>query len=109
MENAKFTLAAKVASVPEGDVIGVEIEGRKIALFKLDGAIYALPGLCTHGHAELAGGYVEGDLIQCPMHGGMFDIRTGKAAGEPCTVDLEVLPVKIDGDQVYVGLPEEGG
>jgi naphthalene 1,2-dioxygenase ferredoxin component len=109
MENAKFSVATTVASIPERDVIGVEIDGRKIALFKLDGAMYALQGFCTHGHAELAGGYVEGDLIQCPMHGGTFEIRTGKAVGEPCTVDLQVLPVKIEGDQVLVGLPAEGG
>ena len=109
MESTKFSLAATVASVPERDVIGVDIDGRKIALFKLAGAIFALQGLCTHGHAELAGGYLEGDLIQCPMHGGMFEIRTGKAAGAPCTVDLQVFPVKIEGDQVFVGLPAEGG
>ncbi|HXQ54026.1 MAG TPA: non-heme iron oxygenase ferredoxin subunit [Stellaceae bacterium] len=109
MTDAKFIPAATVASVPEGDVIGVEVGGRKIALFKLDGMIYALEGYCTHGHAELAGGYVEGDRIQCPMHGGMFEIRTGKAVGDPCTVDLPVLPVRIEGDQVLVGLPGEGG
>jgi naphthalene 1,2-dioxygenase ferredoxin component len=108
MESTKFVAATGVANVPEGDVIGVDVEGRKVALFKLDGTIYALEGFCTHGHAELAGGYVEGDRIQCPMHGGMFDIRTGKAAGDPCTVDLQAFPVKIEGDQVLIGLPAEG-
>lgn len=109
MAEVKFSPATAVANVPEGDVIGVDVAGRKLALFKLDGTIYALEGYCTHGHAELAGGYVEGALIQCPMHGGMFEIRTGKAAGEPCTVDLAVFPVKIEGDQVLVGLPAEEG
>lgn len=108
MANAKFMPAGTVESVPEGDVIGLDIDGRKIALFKLDGAIHALQGLCTHGHAELAGGYVEGDLIQCPMHGGTFEIRTGKAVGAPCTIDLQVLPVKVEGDQVLVGLSVAG-
>jgi nitrite reductase/ring-hydroxylating ferredoxin subunit len=108
MASEKFSVAATVAGVPEGDVIGVDVEGHKVALFKLDGTIYALDGFCTHGHAELAGGYVEGELIQCPMHGGMFEIRTGKAAGDPCTVNLRAFPVKIDGDQVLVGLPAEG-
>lgn len=109
MAITKFMPAATVGSVPESDVVGVDVDGRKIALFKLGGTIYALEGYCTHGHAELAGGYVEGELIQCPMHGGMFEIRTGKAVGEPCTVDLQVLPVKVEGDQVLVGLSVEGG
>ena len=108
MESTKFVAAIGAANVPEGDVIGVDVAGRKVALFKLDGTIYALEGFCTHGHAELAGGYVEGDRIQCPMHGGLFEIRTGKAAGDPCTVDLKVFPVKIEGDQVLIGLPAEG-
>src|SRR5262245_27041194 len=67
MANIRFCHASTVANVPEGDVIGVDVEGNKVALCKLDGTIYALQGFCTHGHAELAGGYLEGDLIYCPM------------------------------------------
>ena len=107
MANGKFVPAAPLANVPEGDLIGIMIEGRSIVLYKLDGEVFATQGLCTHGHAELAGGYVEGDLVQCPMHGGTFDIRTGKAVGDPCTVDLQVLPVKIEDDQILVALEPE--
>jgi naphthalene 1,2-dioxygenase ferredoxin component len=108
MAGAKFAAAAAIADVPEGDLIGVAVDGREICLYKLGGTVYASQGLCTHGHAQLSGGYVEGDLVQCPMHGGTFDIRTGKAVGEPCTVDLQIFPVKIEGEKVLVALPKEG-
>jgi naphthalene 1,2-dioxygenase ferredoxin component len=108
MADANFIPAAPVANVPEGDLVGVVVEGREIVLYNLGGIIFATQGLCTHGHAQLAGGYVEGDRVQCPMHGGMFEIPTGKAVGDPCTVDLQVIPVRIEGDQVLVALPPEG-
>ena len=79
----------------------------EIVLYNLGGEIFASEAFCTHGHAQLAGGYVEGDKVQCPMHGGMFDIRTGKVAGDPCTVDLKMFPVKIEGGAVLVALPSD--
>jgi naphthalene 1,2-dioxygenase system ferredoxin subunit len=103
----KFIPAGPAANVPDGDLIGVTVAGREIVLYNLGGEIFASEAFCTHGHAQLAGGYVEGDKVQCPMHGGMFDIRTGKVAGDPCTVDLKMFPVKIEGGAVLVALPSD--
>ncbi|MGE0278835.1 MAG: non-heme iron oxygenase ferredoxin subunit [Nitrospiraceae bacterium] len=60
-----------------------------VCLYKVDGKVYATDDLCTHGQASLADGYLEGDEIVCPLHDGRFCVRTGKATGAPCTVDIK--------------------
>ena len=83
--------------------------GRKeIAIYNLDGQFYATDDICTHAYASLADGYVEGELIECPLHGGCFDIKTGKAMTPPVTEDLKTYEVKIDGEQILVGVPSDG-
>ena len=106
MENAKFLPVALAADIPQGEVIGVTIGNHRIALYNLGGQFFATDGVCTHSEAYLAEGYVEGDVIECPMHSGQFDIRTGRAVKPPCVVDLRTFAVKVEGGQVFVALPE---
>jgi naphthalene 1,2-dioxygenase ferredoxin component len=51
-------------SVPEDDVIGLQVAGRDIALYKVEGEVYATDNLCTHGHARLCDGILEGPEIE---------------------------------------------
>jgi naphthalene 1,2-dioxygenase system ferredoxin subunit len=83
------------------------IGGQEIAPYNPGGEFFATEDFCAHGHVRLTEGYVEGDLVECPMHGGKFDIRTGKAAGAPCVLDLRRFPVKVEGEEVFVALPPE--
>jgi naphthalene 1,2-dioxygenase ferredoxin component len=87
--------AAPESGVPEDDVIGVQIAGKDIALYKVEGVVYATDNTCTHGHARLCDGFLEGFEIECPLHQGKFDIRSGRAACAPVTVDLRSYPVRI--------------
>lgn len=96
--------AAKVSEVPQGGVIGVHVSGVPVALYRLDGEVYATHGLCTHALAVLADGWVEDGKVECPLHQGLFDIRSGKALCEPLTKDLRIYAVKIEGDGVFVDL-----
>jgi 3-phenylpropionate/trans-cinnamate dioxygenase ferredoxin subunit len=61
----------------------VEVEGQKIALFRVDGGFYALSDICTHRRGPLSEGTVEGAEVTCPWHGATFDIRTGAVLGPP--------------------------
>lgn len=90
--------------VPQEDVLGVEAQGRDIALYSVEGQVYASDGICTHGHARLCDGFLEGYEIECPLHQGRFDIRNGRAMCAPLTEDIAVYPVKIEGGRVYVDL-----
>ncbi len=88
--------------VPEDDVIGFDINAKSIALYQVDGEIFATDNICTHGNARLCDGFLEGHEIECPLHQGRFDIRNGKAMCAPLTEDIQIYPVKIEGGRVFV-------
>ncbi len=96
--------ATKTADLDEDEVIQVNIAGKEIAVYNLDGTFYATDDTCTHAYASLADGYIEGDQIECPLHGACFDIKTGEVKTPPAAVDIKTYPVKVEGDAVYVGI-----
>ncbi len=102
--NEQWIDAAAAGDVPADDVIGVDVAGRSIALYQVDGEIFATDNLCTHGNARLCHGFLEGHEIECPLHQGKFDIRNGKAMCAPLTEDVRTYPVKIEGSRVFVGM-----
>lgn len=89
------------------EAIAVEVAGREIALFRIGDAMYATDAICTHAYACLADGYLDGDVIECPLHGGRFHVPTGKALGDPVEVDLKTYPVRVEGGDVFVDLASE--
>jgi naphthalene 1,2-dioxygenase system ferredoxin subunit len=91
----------------EGDVIGVEVAGKSIALYQVQGEIFATDNMCSHGNARLCDGFLEGYEIECPFHQGRFDIRSGKALCAPLSEDVRTYPVKTQGSRVYVHINEE--
>jgi nitrite reductase/ring-hydroxylating ferredoxin subunit len=80
----------------------VEVEGQKIALFRLDGAFYALSDTCTHRGGPLSEGTVEGAEVTCPFHGAKFDIRTGAVLGPPAQQGVKSYPVRITGADIEI-------
>jgi nitrite reductase/ring-hydroxylating ferredoxin subunit len=93
---------AVLADVPEGSTRLVEVGGVPICLYNLGGTICATQDTCTHAEASLSEGFIDGDRIECPLHQALFDIRTGKALSAPATVDIDVYPVRVDGDDISV-------
>src|SRR5690606_22606946 len=89
----------------EEDVSAFEVNGKSICLYRLNGQYFATDNQCTHGDAELAEGMVLDDgIIECPLHEGTFDIRTGKALAAPCTIDLRTYETKADQGVIYLKL-----
>lgn len=80
--------------------------GKEIAVVQVDGRYYAFSNRCTHNDFQLHFGYVEDGCVHCPIHYGAFALGTGKAMSGPVT-DLEIYDVKVEGDEVFVGLPVE--
>ena len=93
-----------LGDVPEDDVLGVDAAGRDLALYSVEGQVYATDNICTHGHARLCDGFLDGFEIECPLHQGKFDIRDGRPACDPVTVPVRTYPVKIEDGRVYVDL-----
>jgi len=96
--------AAAQSDVPQDDVIGVAVGGHQIALYSVDGDVYATDIICTHGHARLCEGFLEGHEIECPLHQGKFDVRTGQPTCAPATEALRSYPVKVEGGRVWLAI-----
>ena len=100
----QWTDAAAFDDVPQDDVIGLAVAGRDIALYGVKGAVYATDNLCTHDHARLCDGFLDGHEIECPLHQGKFDVRDGRPLCDPVTVPLRRYPVRVEGGRVYLQL-----
>ena len=87
---------AHLDTLPDGDVTCVELEDREIALYRIDARVYATDNICTHGAARLCDGFLQGHTIECPLHQGTFDIRTGHATREPAEEPLMTYAVEVD-------------
>ena len=87
------------------DVAPFECQGRRYALYRTaDDRYFATDGLCTHEQAELADGFVQGTIIECPLHNGQFDFTTGEAKEAPACLDLATYPVKVEGGRIFMKL-----
>lgn len=96
--------AAKRSDLVEDEPLAVEIGDEHIALYLLDGHVHATHNVCTHQFALLSDGYMEDGCIECPLHQGKFDIRTGAAVCAPVTQPIRVYSVHVEGDVVMVDL-----
>ena len=99
-----LTFAAKLADIEEDEPLAIQLGDQHIALYLLDGKVYATHNVCTHQFALLSDGYMEDGCIECPLHQARFDIRTGKAMCAPATGDIRTYPVKIEDSRVWVEL-----
>ncbi|MEQ8387746.1 MAG: non-heme iron oxygenase ferredoxin subunit [Alphaproteobacteria bacterium] len=97
----------KVGDLEENAVKQVEIDDRPpLAVYNLGGEFYCTDDICTHGMASMSDGDIEGEDIVCPWHEGTFNIKTGEATGAPCTIPLKIYKAVIEGDAVFVELPD---
>jgi 3-phenylpropionate/trans-cinnamate dioxygenase ferredoxin component len=77
-----------------------------IAIFNIEGQLYATSDTCTHDSSSLADGYIDGDVVECAWHFAKFCIRTGEVLSLPATVSLRTYPVKVLDEDVLVDVPD---
>lgn len=97
-------LVGRIDEFPKGEIRPATMpDGAILAIYNVEGTIYATADLCTHGEASLSEeGILTGKIVECPWHFGTFDVTDGKATGMPCTVALKTFAVKVIEDNVYV-------
>ena len=98
---------ASLSEIAVDAVLGVDVDGSRVALYRLANEVFATAGICTHAMALLSDGFVENGKIECPLHQGQFDIRSGKARCAPATEDLRTYAVKLDGDEVLIDMEQQ--
>ncbi len=95
---------AETAQVQEDEPLPVNAGSAQLAVFRYENAFHVTDNVCTHQYALLTDGYFEDGCIECPLHQGRFDIRTGKAMCAPVTQDIRVYPVRVEGGDILVEL-----
>lgn len=88
----------------EGEILGVQVSDKNIALYRVDGAIYATSNVCSHEFAFLSDGYFENGYIECPLHAARFDVKTGVALCAPATEPIATYLVKVEQGHIFVEL-----
>jgi nitrite reductase (NADH) small subunit len=94
---------ADVSDCPPGTAREIVVGERVVALFNIEGTLYALDGVCPHQGGPLAEGEVTGCVVTCPWHGWQFDVRTGQHQFS-ATIRQPTLSVRIEGNAVMVEL-----
>jgi len=109
-ENDKtYVRACRFDDLEDGQVIGVRLLGREIAIYRVQGRVFATDNRCTHANVPLSEGRIIGALIQCPLHVAWFDIATGEGKGPPIVRSLKTYRAHIRGEYIEIGLSSEGG
>jgi NAD(P)H-dependent nitrite reductase small subunit len=91
------------SKLPEGEPLGLKVGDQRVALYKIDDEIFATDDVCSHAFALLSTGFLEGHVIECPLHGAMFDVRDGKCRSGTYK-DVRTFKIEIRDGEVYVHL-----
>ncbi len=98
----QWHLLCRGDEVGDGQVVVVQLAGRELAVVRVGGELYCIDAICSHAFGYLDEGAVEGYEIECPLHGGRFDVRTGEPTGLPAELPICTYPLRAEGGVVYV-------
>jgi 3-phenylpropionate/trans-cinnamate dioxygenase ferredoxin subunit len=97
---------AEFSALEEGVGVRVDLADHRLAIFLVDGEVFAIGDRCSHAEASLAEGEVFDHEVECPRHGSAFDLRSGEPHALPATKPVPVYPVSVEGGVIYVEVPE---
>ncbi|UGT45231.1 bifunctional 3-phenylpropionate/cinnamic acid dioxygenase ferredoxin subunit [Nocardia yamanashiensis] len=96
-------LVGRLSDLPVGGVLTVNPPGQQaISIFHTEDGLYAVDDTCTHQDASLADGWLEGCVVECPLHESCFDLRTGAVSGPPAKRALRTHRVDVRGDEILL-------
>ncbi|MBO2521541.1 MAG: ferredoxin [Firmicutes bacterium] len=101
---AEFVPVAKAGDLAPGEKMCVIVHGKRVALFNVDGTVYAIDDMCSHAEASLSEGEFRGEVVVCPRHGARFNVKTGAALSLPAWAPVATYPVKVEDGEIKVAL-----
>ncbi|CDO87146.1 hypothetical protein AWC29_19565 [Mycobacterium triplex] len=112
VENTRGCKLVKVADycdLVDEQPIAVDAGSDEVMLVRIGDAVYAISNICSHADAWLDAGQLHPETleIECPLHEGKFDLRTGDPTAEPCTEPVRKYDVVIDGGEVFVATADD--
>ena len=102
MSDNNWILVGTADNIEVEDIIRFDHNDKTFCVYKLEDGFYATDGICTHEAVHLEDGLVMENEIECPMHQGVFDIKTGEAISPPACDDLKTYPVKVENNNIYI-------
>ena len=99
---SEFKTVARVSDLEPGEMRQVKVGRKRIAIINVDGEFFAIDDTCTHEEASLSEGELYGDIVECPLHGAAFNVRTGEVEAFPAVVPVDTYPVRVVDDEVQV-------
>ncbi len=103
----EWTVAAQLAEMEEGQGVRLCHAGRVVAVFLVEGEVYALDDLCSHAEASLSEGEVFDTEVECPLHGAAFDLASGEALTLPATRPVATYPTRVEQGKVLVKISDD--
>lgn len=99
---SEFTKVADATDLPPGGSLCVVFGGERVAVFNVEGKLYAISDACTHVGGPLSMGHVSGTEVTCPLHGATFDLTTGNPIGAPMGLAVKCYRVRAEGDEIQL-------
>lgn len=107
MADSGFVKVAQVSEIKPGEMIMVNLGSDQVLLANVGGNIHAVEDICSHAYASLSEGDLNGEEVECPLHGGVFSVVTGEALGPPADEPVRRYQIQVDGDDILIAPPEE--
>jgi 3-phenylpropionate/trans-cinnamate dioxygenase ferredoxin subunit len=98
--------ACAADDIDEEDLLRFDHADKSYCIYNTPEGFFATDGFCTHEDEHLENGIVMDCVIECPLHQGRFDIRSGAALSAPVCVDLKTWPVKVEAGSIYINTAE---
>jgi nitrite reductase (NADH) small subunit len=98
-----FTPVADLKDIPPGTAKVVSVRNVEVALFNLEGSIFAIDNMCQHAGGPLGEGTIKGDIVICPWHGYRYYIKTGQYVKNP-EMSVACYPVKVEDGKISVAV-----
>ena len=107
MADSGFVKAAQVSEIRPGEMMMVNVGSDQVLIANVNGNIHACEDICSHAYASLSEGDLNGEEVECPLHGGIFSLITGEALTPPADDPIKLYQVRVDGDDILIAPPQE--
>jgi 3-phenylpropionate/trans-cinnamate dioxygenase ferredoxin subunit len=102
MNDPQWICVGNASEVTEDTPLAAKAGGVEVGIYSIDGAIHALEDICPHADALLSQGFVDGEYVECPLHGALFHIPTGKCTRGPADRDLRQFDTLVEAGKIYL-------
>ena len=103
MAESGFVKVAQVGDLSPGEMMTVDVGQERVLLVNVEGDVYACEDVCSHAYASLGEGDLNGEEVECPLHGACFNVTTGEVLSPPADENVRVFEIRIDGEDILVG------